>query len=90
MSRIEWAAAVVGTLLVILLLWAAVRDGNGLRRLASSGAQGLVGLLLVNATAGLSGVSLGFSWLSLAGCALLGLPGATALVLLQIILPLSP
>ncbi len=76
-----FAVAIVG----IALLWAAVRDGRPLRRLASSAAQGIGGLLLVNVTAGLSGVSLGLGWLPLGSCMVFGLPGVIALVLLRLI-----
>lgn len=75
-------------LTAIAVFTAAVRIGKPLRRIFSSGLQGLGAIVLVNATAGLTGVSLGFSWLT-AGCgALLGVPGVIGLVLMQIILPL--
>ena len=75
-------------LTAIAVFTAAVRSDKPLRRLFSSGVQGLVAIALVNVTAGLTGVSLGFSWLT-AGCgALLGVPGVIGLVLMQIILPL--
>lgn len=80
----------VGLLVItaIAVFTAAVRSGKPLRRLFGSGAQGLGALALVNITAGLTGVSLGFSWLT-AGCgALLGIPGVIGLVLMQIVLPL--
>ncbi len=85
----EWLQPVGIVLLIgvcVALMWAAVKDGKPLRRVASAGAQGLGGLLLVNATAGLSGVSLGFSWMALGGSVLLGLPGVITLVLLRLIL----
>ncbi len=72
-------------LFCVSALWAAVRDGRPLRRLAVSGAQGIGGLLLVNLTASVSGVSLGFGWLALGGSVALGLPGVIALVLLRLI-----
>ncbi len=73
----------------IAVFTAAVRSDKPLRRLCASGVQGLGAIALVNVTAGLTGVSLGFSWLT-AGCgALLGVPGVIGLVLMQIILPLK-
>lgn len=67
----------------------AVRGDKPLRRLFRSGAQGLGAIALVNVTAGITGVSVGFSWLT-AGCGvLLGVPGVIGLVLMQIILPLA-
>lgn len=76
-------------LAAIAVFTAAVRSGKPLRRLFGSGLQGLGAIALVNVTAGLTGVSLGFSWLT-AGCgALLGVPGVIGLVLMQIILPLG-
>lgn len=66
-----------------------VRCEKPLRRLFSSGLQGLGAIALVNVSAGLTGVSVGFSWLT-AGCgALLGVPGVIGLVLMQIILPIK-
>ncbi len=73
----------------IAVFAAAVRSDKPLRRLFASGMQGLGAIALVNVTTGLTGVSLGFSWLT-AGCgALLGVPGVIGLVLMQIILPLT-
>lgn len=78
----------VAVLTSIAVFTAAVRSGSPLRRVFGSGLQGLGAIALVNVTAGLTGVSVGFSWLT-AGCgALLGVPGVIALVLMQIILPL--
>ncbi len=86
---IQICLAVVLLLTVIAVFTAAARSEKPLRRLFGSGLQGLGALALVNVTAGLTGVSVGFSWLS-AGCgALLGMPGIIGLVLMQIVLPLT-
>lgn len=80
---------VVFSLAAIAVFTAAMRGSHPLRRLFNSGLQGIGALALVNATAGVTGVSVGFSWLA-AGCgALLGIPGIIGLVLMQIILPLN-
>ena len=85
--RIGFIALLVVTMIAVFT--AAVRTEKPLRRLFSSGMQGLGALALVNVTAGLTGVSVGFSWLA-AGCGvLLGVPGVIGLVLMQIVLPLT-
>ncbi len=81
--------AVVLLLTVIAVFTVIVRSGKPLRRLFASGLQGLGALALVNITAGLTGVSVGFSWLSAGSAALLGAPGVIGLVLMQIVLPLT-
>lgn len=89
---IDWLQIGFIALLVVTMIavfTAAVRTEKPLRRLFSSGMQGLGALALVNVTAGLTGVSVGFSWLA-AGCGvLLGVPGVIGLVLMQIVLPLT-
>ncbi len=88
----DWMQIAFIALLVvtaIAVFTAAVRAEKPLRRLLGSGLQGLGALALVNITAGLTGVSVGFSWLT-AGCGvLLGVPGVIGLVLMQIVLPLT-
>lgn len=89
---IDWIQIALIALLVvtsIAVFTAAIRAEKPLRRLFGSGVQGLGALALVNVTAELTGVSVGFSWLA-AGCgALLGIPGVIGLVLMQIVLPLK-
>lgn len=74
-------------LAIIAVFTAAVRSGRPGRRLLRSGTQGLGAVVLLNVTAGVTGVSLGFSWLTVGSALLLGLPGVIGLVLMQIILP---
>lgn len=92
MSEINWlqiGCVAVLIVTVVAVFAAAVRSDKPLRRLLRSGMQGLGAIALVNVTAGITGVSVGFSWLT-AGCGvLLGVPGVIGLVLMQIILPLS-
>lgn len=89
---INWLQIGLIALLIVTavaVLTVAARNEKPLRRLFGSGAQGLLAVALVNVTSGLTGVSLGFSWLT-AGCGvLLGIPGVIGLVLMQIILPLK-
>ena len=70
------------------VLVTAVRNGKPVRRLLSSGAQGLCAWAAVNLAGAFTGVSLGLSWFSGAVCLLLGVPGVIALVLLQIVFPI--
>lgn len=89
---IDWMQVTLIALLVvttIAVFTAAVRTEKPLRRLFGSGLQGLGALTLVNITAGLTGVSVGFSWLAAGCCVLLGVPGVIGLVLMQIVLPLT-
>ena len=92
MSVINWlqvGCAAVLIVTVVAVFAAVVRSDKPLRRLFRSGVQGLGAIALVNVTAGMTGVSVGFSWLT-AGCgALLGVPGVIGLVLMQIILPMK-
>ena len=78
-----------GVVTVIAVFTAAIRSGAPLRRLLSSGVQGLCAVGLVNVAAGFTGVSLGFSWLTAICSALLGVPGVIGLVLMQIVLPMT-
>lgn len=87
-NLVQISLAALLLLTVIAVFTAIVRCDKPLRRLCSSGLQGLGALALVNITAGITGVSIGFSWLA-AGCGvLLGIPGIIGLVLMQIVLPL--
>lgn len=92
MSVINWVqigCVAILIVTVIAVFTVAVRSDKPMRRLFASGMQGLGAIALVNVTTGLTGVSLGFSWLT-AGCgALLGVPGVIGLVLMQIILPMK-
>ena len=88
---LDWMQIALIALLVvtaIAVFTAAVRAEKPLRRLFGSGLQGLGALALVNVTVGLTGVSVGFSWLAACCGALLGIPGIIGLVLMQIVLPL--
>lgn len=51
-----------------------------------SGLWGTVALLLVNAVGAFSGITLGYSWLCVAAATLFGLPGVTALLLMNVII----
>ena len=54
-----------------------------LRKVIKSGVWGLVSLLLVNVAAVVTGVSLGFGWLSGGVAVLLGVPGVIGLLCLN-------
>ena len=51
-----------------------------------SGVWGITALLAVNTAGAFTGVTFGYSWLCLGASAMLGIPGVTAMVLLDIIL----
>ena len=86
---VSWLSAAliaVGILLTTVVFIAMFRDGKPLRRLIGSAAQGIGAIIAVNLAATYSGVSLGLSWLSAVGCALLGVPGVVSMLLLKVIL----
>ncbi len=76
----------VAALFTLWLLVTAVRNGHPIRRLLSSGTQGLCAIGLVNVLGTFTGVSLGFSWLSIGIAMTLGIPGVIGLTLLDIIM----
>ena len=51
-----------------------------------SALMGLGGLLVVNISGAFTGVTLGFSWLCIGVSALLGIPGVTTLVLMDMLM----
>lgn len=77
--------ASLGVLLVVMVFVVMARRGKPFRRLLASTFQGIAAIAAVNMTAAYTGVSLGFSWLSLGGCLLLGAPGVVTMLLLNVI-----
>lgn len=59
--------------------------GRPLRRLLTSGTQGLCTLAVVNLTAGFTGVSLGLGLFSGLCCLLLGAPGVILMLFLKVL-----
>ncbi len=81
MPLISWlVTAILSVIVVVLLLLAVVRIEKPIKQLITSGIQGLCALGLVNALGGATGVSLGFSWLTMGVSALLGMPGVIGLL----------
>ena len=84
-----WAWVIVATLGIVCLTFliiAAIRMEKPLKHIATSSVQGLCALGLLNAFGGLTGVSMGFSWLSMAVSAALGIPGVIGMVTMSTIL----
>ena len=75
------AAAVGGAVVLIAMMIA----GKPLRRLLSSGTQGLCTLVVVNLTGALTGISLGLGLFSGLCCLLLGVPGVILLLFLKVL-----
>lgn len=84
-TQIGWMA--VAGIAVLAVLLAALRSRRPLRSLFSSVVQGYLGLGLVHVLGGFFPVSLGFGWLTLGTCSVLGLPGIVLLLLLNVIFP---
>ncbi|MCL2884976.1 MAG: pro-sigmaK processing inhibitor BofA family protein [Oscillospiraceae bacterium] len=76
---------VCGAAALVAILWALAKDGKPVRRLLSSGLQGLCALAAVNVTGALTGVSLGLGFFSTVCCVLLGIPGVIALLVAKMI-----
>lgn len=72
-------------LIGLAVLAAAVRSRRPLRSLLGSGIQGLCALGLVNFLGAFTNVAMGVGWLSAGTAAVLGIPGVTALLLLNVI-----
>ena len=79
--------AVVGSSMALAVLIAALHTGKPVRRLLSSGVQGLCALGVVDVLGAFTGVSLGFSWFTAAVSGVLGIPGVISLLLLNLLLP---
>ena len=62
-----------------------VNEMKWLRSWYRCGIGGLGALLAVNTVGAFTGVTLGYSWLSIGMAGVLGIPGVTALVLLDMI-----
>lgn len=70
---------------VLVTLVSMVRTGKPIRTFLWSLVQGISALGAVNLAAVMTGVSLGFSWLSVAGCAVFGIPGVISMLLMRCI-----
>ena len=78
--------ATLGVVCVAFLILAAIKTEKPLKQFATSGAQGLCALGLLNALAGVTGVSVGFSWLALGVSTIFGMPGVIGMVTLTTIM----
>ena len=77
----------LGALISLAVLVTALCRRRGIGGLLSSGVQGLLTLGAVHLLGGFFPVSLGVGWLTAGTAALLGIPGVTTLLLLNVILP---
>ncbi len=84
-TQIGWM--VVAGIAAGAVLMAALWSRRPLRSLFSSAVQGYLGLGIVHILGGFFPVSLGFSWLTVGACGVLGLPGVVMLLLLNVIFP---
>ncbi len=70
---------------VLAALIAMVRTGKPVRFCLGSLLQGLCALAAVNVVGTFSGVSLGLSWFSVAGCAAFGVPGVVTMLFMRLL-----
>lgn len=75
-----WAVAAALTLAVFIAL---VKGGRPVRTALSSGLQGFGALLAVNVAGIFTGVSMGVNIFTAACCAVMGVPGVVALLVLK-------
>ncbi len=76
---------IIGGVITLAVLIGACLTRRPLRALMGSAFQGLCALAAVNAISAWSGVTLGLTWFSAAVCAVLGIPGAATLLVLQVL-----
>lgn len=76
--------SVLGVAMLVALI-AMVRTGKPIRFCLGSLLQGICALAAVNIVGTFSGVSLGLSWFSVAGCAAFGVPGVITMLLMRCI-----
>jgi inhibitor of the pro-sigma K processing machinery len=76
--------SVLGVAMLVALI-AMVRTGKPIRFCLGSLLQGICALAAVNIVGIFSGVSLGLSWFSVAGCAAFGVPGVITMLLMRCI-----
>ena len=75
----------IGVGVSIAVLVALVRTKKPVRSFVGSGAQGICALAAVNIAGAFTGVSIGLNLFSGAVCAVLGIPGVVALLLLKLV-----
>ena len=87
MPLLSWVIiAIIGVIVLTLLSLAVIKTEKPIKQLFTSAVQGLCALGLVNALGGMTGVSLGFSWIAMAMSSLLGMPGVIGMVALTTIM----
>lgn len=77
----------VGTALgvaVLTVMTVTLRSGHPLRHWLTSLIQGVCAIAAVDVAGIFTGVSLGFSWFSVACCAIFGIPGVISLLLMRL------
>lgn len=87
MTILSWTLLVaLAAICVVFFILAAVKMEKPIKQFVTSAIQGLCALGLVNALGGVTGVSLGFSWLAMGMSAVMGMPGVIGLVTLTTVL----
>ncbi len=60
-----------------------VRTGRPVRRLLASFVEGICAIAAVDVIGVFTGVSMGFGWFSIIGCAAFGMPGVISMLLMH-------
>lgn len=83
-----WLSVLVGVVAGAAILWVLitlVRTGKPIRHLLASCVQGICAIAAVDIVGIFTGVSLGFGWFTMLGCAAFGMPGVISMLLMRLI-----
>lgn len=83
---VKAALIILGVAITLTVLIVLCRTGRPIRRLLTSGVQGLCALGAVDLLGTFTGISLGLGWFSLAVSGLLGIPGVIGMLLMKLIM----
>lgn len=83
-----WLSVLVGICIgaaMLAVLITLIRTGKPIRYLLTSLIQGICAIAAVDIVGMFTGVSLGFSWFNMLGCAAFGMPGVISMLLMRLI-----
>lgn len=86
MTDTIWIITIVVSFAVMVIIKKIMKSRHAVRSVVFSMLSGVAVLAAVNLCSAFTGVSMPVSRLSLAGAAVLGIPGVTAMLLLQLML----
>ncbi len=83
-----WLSVLVGIVVgaaMLAVLVTLVRTGKPIRQLFTSLIQGVCAIAAVDIVGVFTGISLGFGWFTILGCAAFGMPGVISMLLMRLI-----